>query len=468
AYRVSVAVVHEDSASSTSPEKKYSSGAASSENAIVDYAETFVAGDHVVPRIVLITIDTLRRDALGCYSPNENSPNIDAFAKSAVLFENAWAPSPWTLPSLASLNTGIAAAVHGATHHERRVPERLDTLAEKLSNQKYLTGAFVANRFLEENRGFIQGFHRYREVLQEGRNSTERVTNHALQWIAANAEQDFFLWLHYFDPHQPYTPPDEFAPDNPIAENFRQAFPSIFWIRAGTTRLNAEEMAALRALYEGEVRYVDDRVGRIFDLLRERGLFENALIIVTTDHGEEFWEHGGFEHGHTLYNELLKIPMLVRLPRGTMGGRRVAAPVSLTALYATILDVCGIQYDASVLSAASLAPAFKGGKIHQENPLFKSAFPMIYEPKQALLFEHFKYIHNLSSGREELYDLAIDPAERINLGSHFPKKIERARESLDHIATKENILRTQLGVEEGETVELEPETRQELRDLGYF
>lgn len=439
-----------------------------SENPITDYTETFAATKHDVPRVVLITIDSLRWDAPGCYAPNGNTPRIDAFAAEAVLFENAFAPSPWTLPSLASLNTGVAPGVHGAVHAQARVPEKLDSLAEKMAAGGYLTGAFLANRFLEEDRGFTRGFHRYHKARMDASDSTERVTNHALAWIEANADKDLFLWLHYFDPHQPYTPPDEFAPNQPTAERFRQSFPSIFWVRAGNIRFNADEMVALRALYEAEVRYVDDRVGRIFDLLRAHNLYEDALIVVTSDHGEEFWEHGGFEHGHTLYNELLKIPLLVRLPGGSMGGSRVPARVSLTALYPTILELCGIPHDPSMLSAVSFAPCFGGGEIPAGDAVFKAAFPMLYEPKQAVYFEDFKYICNLSSGRAELYNLEADHAEGVNMAPHSPDMVARGHGLLESITEEENALRAHLGVEEGETIELDPEAREELRDLGYL
>ena len=468
AYRVHTGAIRQESASAADLYIAPPSAQAFSDDAIIDYTETAASTKHTIPRVILISMDSLRWDALGCYATNENSPNIDQFAEEAVLFEQAFVPSPWTLPSLASMTTGLAPAVHGATEQTTRIPEDVDTLGERMAEGGYLTCAFLANVFLQEERGFNNGFHRYLNIRTDKPDSTERVTNHAIQWITANAESDFFLWLHYFDPHQPYTPPDEFAPDDPTAEALRQNFPNIFWVRAGNARYGTEEITALRALYDGEVRYVDNRIGRIFETLHALDLYDDALIIITSDHGEEFWEHGGFEHGHSLYDELLRIPLLIRLPHGDMGGRRITARVSLTALFATILELCEVPHDPEALSAGSFAPLMKEMDGEDDAWRFKAGFPMVYEDKECVYFGRYKYIKNLGSHREELYDLETDPAEQINIITKFPDLAERARKHLDEIAAEEDALRARVGIEGEVTVDLTPEARQELQDLGYL
>ncbi|MFO7976134.1 MAG: sulfatase, partial [Candidatus Hydrogenedentota bacterium] len=449
------------------PQKETDAPKAPKSTPAENFDESFVSARHAIPRVILITIDTLRRDKLGCYGECNCSPNIDAFAEEAIIFDHCLAPSPWTLPSLASLHTGLAPGAHGAITPHGSLSKKLDTLAEKMISERYLTSAVVANIFLAKPYGFDQGFERYMKA-NELRTSTEYVTENAEKWIKANREQDFFLWLHYLDPHQAYRPIEEFVPEDPVADRLLEEWPLIFQVRAGKTRFSRPEMQAMEALYDGEVRYVDNRVGRLFGLLKEWGLYDNSLIIISADHGEEFWEHGCWEHGHSLYDELLRVPLLIRLPGGRLRNTYIDAPVPLTAVYATILDLCGISYDREAVSACSLAPFLRDESGAFFYPHHKAAYPMVYEPKESLHFGPWKYIRAMTTDREELYNLQEDPEEQHNIAYTMPEQLAEARAILSEIADEEAALREHWGIEGPTTIELDKETIQELSDMGYL
>ena len=389
-----------------------------------------------VPRVILITIDALRRDSVNCFNPGaELTPNIDAFAKDALLFENAYTPSPWTVPSFVSLMTGVDSPVHGVNEYFAPIPVRYTTLAQRMRRAGYFTGAVGHQpQLLRMGRGF-DDFDFYPKRLPYNGDTTagkllwrifreesptHKLTDNACRWFASHEDDDFFFWIHYLDPHTPYAPPAQYIPDSPMRAEMGVDFGgSASTVRGGNRCKTQAERDWVKALYDAEVRYVDDNIGRLFDQLRQRGLYDDALIILTTDHGEEFWDHGSFEHGHTLYNELVASPLLIKLP-GAKAQGRVAATVSNCALAPTLLELCAIAHDADAFTRPSFAPLLLGNATYTPTPVYLGATEY-YEPRQAVVFDQFKLIHAPDSGTNLLFDLENDPGEHHSLTPAQPE-----------------------------------------------
>jgi choline-sulfatase len=226
----------------------------------------------------------------------------------------------------------------------------------------------------------------------------------------------------------------------------------------------------VRGLYDGEVRHVDANIGRVIARLKSLGIYDQTLIVFTSDHGEEFWEHGRFEHGHSVYEELLHVPLLVKLP-GSSRTARVARPVTTTSVTPTMLDLCGIPFDADALSARSLRPALQrasGGATapDQCDPLVSTGCAY-YENQVAIRVGDLKYIRRLLSGREELYDLSADPGERISLMANRPDAIEECSRLLDRHRARCAELRERYGIARQADADLSEALLQDLRSLGY-
>ena len=288
------------------------------------------------PPVVLITVDTLRADrVLGDSPARVPTPAIDALAADSVVFTQARSAAPWTKPALATLLTGLSPLVHGMTNRRARLPEGAETLAERLRAAGYRTGGVGLNVHLERAFRFDQGFDDYAfpARLDYGISlgsrvlgwlaptrfpavfpSTTAIAEVADAWIRAHAREPFFLWMHVLDPHWPYEPPAEWL-EHPEREPRRWGEPDrVTDVQAGNTKPGAAERERVGELYAGEIRYVDHELARVLAALRELGLYERALIVLASDHGEEFWEHGRYEHGHTLYDEVLRVPLFFKLP----------------------------------------------------------------------------------------------------------------------------------------------------------
>ena len=319
-----------------------------------------------IRHVILLTVDTLRRDALSCYGGGTPTPHIDRLAKDGILFENAYAPAPWTLPSFVTILSGLSPWVHKATRPDRPVPTGLPSLAAFLKKGGYLTASIGSNPVLMlpgSQPSLSPGFDsydfypkRHRPVTQGHRialrfsptafgdiASTDHLTRLAERWVSSYRDREFFLWFHYYDPHVPYEPPAAFSPsgepDPAIGERF--ADKRMHEIKKGAFRPSRRAMDWVQALYLGETRYVDDRIGLFIATLKDLDLYEDALIVFTSDHGEEHYEHRGIDHGHSLYEELLRVPLIVKLPGSTVKDE-IEQAVSLESVLPTILDLCNI------------------------------------------------------------------------------------------------------------------------------
>jgi arylsulfatase A-like enzyme len=442
-----------------------------------------------VRRVILLSVDTLRADALSrAEGGKAATPNLAGLAKDSVVFTQALSPAPWTLPAVTSIMTGLAPRVHQAVSHASRVPDGVTTLAECLRNAGYVTAAIGKNPFLAAERNLTQGFDHYdffpKPRPDPGRSvgsrlaqalkrsvrwtvSTDELTDLGIDWIESHRGQDFFLWLHYFDPHIDYAPPQAFQPPGEAPERIGRQFFRVEDVRGGSLVPRAEEKRWIRALYDGEVRYVDACVGRFLERLRSLGLYDETLIVFTSDHGEEFWEHGGFEHGHTLYQELLRVPLMVKAPASSsVPAREVPQVVGTTSLLATLLEMCELELPGP-LSSPSLGPWFAGEPITPD-PSLVSDSPLIYGRREAVVFDGLKYIRTLDSGAELLFDLALDPGELSSLAGARPESLRAARALLAEHGIRSEALRRHWGLgDDGERIELNAAARAQLKALGY-
>lgn len=343
------------------------------------------------PNVLLVTIDTLRPDRLGCYgSPYLKTPAIDALAERGVLFTRAFAHNPETLPSHANILLGVTPLVHGVHENTNYIvrPE-FPTLASWLKGRGYATAAVIGAFPLDSRFGLTRGFDLYdddygtqapdRATFIE--RSAETVAARAVAWIR-NRKGPWFLWAHFFDPHQPYSAPEPFA-----------------------TRFRNDA-------YSAEVAYTDQALGGLFAFLRENGLEERTLIVLTADHGESLGEHGESTHGYFAYDATIRVPLIVAFPGMKPG--RVSGNAAHIDIFPTVSDLCGAPKP-SGLQGVSLAPAMRGAEVPARPVFFESMMANLtrgWAPLRGLVEGPMKFI---DSPIPELYDLDKDPGEAVNL-----------------------------------------------------
>jgi len=435
------------------------------------------------PHVILVSLDTLRADRLGAHGHGGGlSPAIDAFAAEAVLFEQHFAAAPTTLASHTSLMTGNHPHTHGVPSNGTRVHVDNLMLAEALGGAGYRSAAFLGASPLSSRTGFQQGFEVYDEVTGLLDDGSERRTRPGGQvneaffaWLDGRGDDaaPLFVFLHYFDVHSPYIPP----PSARTAEVWRQIpdAGSFEHIRA-TRRLLSEgdpdearrHSDALEVLYEEGIRYVDYVMKHLFAGLRERGLLDPSIVILTADHGEAFDAHDEYwNHGYTVYDASIHVPLIVRMPGGKGGGRREARLLSNIDVFPTLLELLG--QPARSVEGQSFAPLLRGEPMPSRTPVFAEATkpwtpmgePWRNDPRQrGIRTEHHKYIHDPTGDEQELYDLSADPAEQDNrsgaadlrdVQSELTHQLRRWRESARPLPT----------------IDVESAHIEALRALGY-
>ncbi len=453
----------------------------------VGASERAVRAGHRIPRVLLIVVDTLRNDAFSCAAPSAPpTPHIDRLAEQSHRFSRARSPAPWTLPSVSSLLTGLSPLVHGAVGRDSILPQSVPTVAERLAAAGYRTAAIGHNDVLsptrELNRGFDEyqfseremppartlGFLAWGMVRSKKEFDAKALSDLAGAWIEEHADEDFFLWLHYYDPHLDYSPPPSFLPNETPPGRVRRRLDSEAFksIRSGYFDPSPDERRWIRALYDAEVRYLDQEIGALLEGLKEKGLYEDTLVILTSDHGEEFWEHEGFEHGHTVYEELLRVPLIVKLPAQREGGL-VEQVVTHESIVPSILTLCDIEYDPADFSASSLFQVDGTLSPNGAEPALLGTGTLYYQDRLALLFDGWKYVRMLSTGREELFDLEADPSELLSRSSYEPERLAEARKRCEEVLQAAQELRERYGVSEGRRESLPKDELERLRGLGY-
>ena len=441
---------------------------------------------HNIKRIILITIDALRADVLSCYNPDTPpTPNIDALAGDGILFRHAVSAAPWTLPSLASILTGVDVSVHKMRRPEHVLQEhQFRTLAEYLRDAGYLTGAIGLNIYLAGT-GFDRGFVTYdaypkERVEPKDYPSSALLTEMATEWLETHAQERFFFWLHYFDPHMPYAPPKEYLPDAVPPPRIGTAFMSFMPVSHGKFRLAENEKAWLKELYLAEVQYVDDNIGTLVAYLKKHHLYNDALIILSSDHGEEFWEHGEYAHGYTLFHPALHVPLIIKLP-GENPTNIIDQSVGTVSISPTVLDLCNVEYIPESYSGTSMAPLWQfDPNLEADSPVYSTAEYGKAYAREAITYGDFKYISHITKTHtgyilrnwkrlpsEELYDLPNDPGETLSLAAEMPNRIVEARIFLRSNRAEAARLRDHHSAQEPQERILDEDTLEKLKAIGY-
>lgn len=468
------------------------------------------------PNVVLISIDTLRADYLGVYGQAlPTSPVLDSLARESVVFERAIACSPWTAPSHVSMMTSLYPTVHGVLDYP--FPDRLDakvvTLAEILRAHGWRTGGFTEGGHARGGTGLGDGFEVFPDWARTDEPAALRLVpnmERALAWLDAG-DEPFFLFFHTYEPHHEYRPPRAslalVAPDFDVAAERRRLVRALErWnegaeltpVQLGVLYRHSlqgdlrdlpvrrheslkrrfkefshgpwrgspgydDDLAYIRMLYAAEVRHADEVLARLFDRLRERGVWGRTLVIVTSDHGEGLMDHGELQHGGSLFDEVLRVPLIVRFPDGRHAGRRHPGQVRSIDVLPTVLDWVGLPLPRGAVGR-SLLP-----RIGSEKPLPAFAEALLHGEYmfdvKGLDDGRWKLVRNLRTGQELFFDLATDPLERTNLAPEAaPSERARLRAALE-LQVEDNVERAvEYEVTPGEFT---PAERDELEALGY-
>ncbi|MEZ4649981.1 MAG: sulfatase [Candidatus Eisenbacteria bacterium] len=446
------------------------------------------------PNLLFIVVDTLRKDHLGCYGYDRpTSPVIDELASTGIRFETAYSVAPWTLPAGATLLSGLYPSSHTAIESDRILPLAVETLAERLKANGYQTGSFVSHIYMAKNYEMFQGVDKFK--VRYGRStryvSTENVVTDALDYIkrVSPSSAPFFTLVHLFDPHYEYVRHEEFG-FAPESAGRLSGEISIDDLEAKQESLTPEEIALAEAIYDEEIAFTDAGIGRLLEGLDELGVGDETLVVFVADHGEEFLDHGRLGHAHTLYDELLRVPLIIRLPGGEHGGQVIAEPTSTIHVYPTILDLLGLEPSDGV-QGQSWAGRIRGESNDASRPADEAAEPSSWNRTQGptdrgltaplfgaafaevdseLMSAHLrtlrrgdlKLILDLDTGRTMLFDLATDPGETHDLAAERPDDVVTLREELKAMVSLSRSRETEAGA-----AVLTQEERDLLRSLGY-
>jgi arylsulfatase A-like enzyme len=417
------------------------------------------------PNVVIISIDTLRADHVGCYGYHrDTTPHLDRLASEGVLFEEAHSPASWTLPAHVSLFCSLYPSTHSIHEKGGRIASDYTQLGEWFLRRGYRTGAFVDGGGLSHVYGYARGF----DVYQDRTIGIARILPHALEWWTAQPSgYPRLMFIHFYDVHDPYGNAEEYRklfhpqPDyHRLPDFFSATLEFRESVERGDQILIDEDIAHLLALYDGDLFYSDEKLGGFFDTLRGRGEWDSTLVVVLSDHGEEFLEHGSLFHGHTVYQELLHVPLVVKFPKGEWAGTRVKELASLIDILPTLADWMG-EEPASEWQGQSLIPLISGGDEQREaiygerEGEFKKIAPdfhLIVYPEPAS-----------SDKRPELYDARFDPAEQFDLFDEAgPWAGEEA--SLVH-DIRSRLMDESIGADQRSLTD--PELEEQLKALGY-
>jgi len=406
----------------------------------------------VPPNIILITLDTTRADRMGFLGSSRRvTPNLDILAKQSVVFTRAYAQVPLTTPSHAAILTGTYPQYSRVEDLGAKLKKEIPYLPDLLHARGYHTAAFVGADILDPAstaRGFERGFDVYdadfhrRKPGEDRYKSVERraedVANRALGWLSHNHQRPFFIWLHFYDPHDPYDPP----------EPFKTHYAS--------------------APYDGEIAYTDSVVGSMMEVLRRHGLYQNAVIVIAADHGEAFGEHGEERHGVFLYDETIHVPLLLRLPAGRFAGKRVDDRVALADIAPSLLEAAGIPAPAT-MQAHSLFPSIDAAKSAAGEKGKAASRPIYSETNyghrtfgwaELRSWRTGKYLY-VQAPKRELYDQSSDPGALKNLAEASKAVADTLEEQLGDFQQKSSSAKT-------EQAKLDPAQAEKLRALGYL
>ncbi len=427
-----------------------------------------------VRNVLVYLIDTLRADHLTSFNSKTRvrTPGLDQLvASGSGVFTAAHTQENWTKPSVATLLSSLMPWEHHATTTEAVVPAAVELLPELLQGRGFHTGAFIANGYVSDKFGFKQGFDTFRNYIREGRYSrAEFLAADVTSWLDKRPEKlPFFLYVHAIDPHVPYKPTAEFlslydpSPYKGVVD-FSNDTALLEKIKIGSIKLNERDKVRLEALYDSEISYHDVHFRAILTALEKRGLADDTMVVVVADHGEEFWDHGSVGHGHSVYEELLRIPMVVRVPGLTHGPATITSSAGLVDVMPTVLEALGETVPAG-LSGRSLIPELSGLGVSAPQ-VTVSGF---MDGWRTAVIANLKIIQR-TERRIMLHDLADDPGEQTDVVLERPITTRYMRGQLGLQLAKTTAGQTaQKGkkVVREQKTDIDAETEAQLRALGY-
>ena len=443
--------------------------------------------------VVVYLVDTLRADRIGAYGYSRaNTPVIDQLAKDGVLFENCYAPAPWTVPSTMSLHTSLYPNDHGVLVDGNKIPPSVMPMAARMKQAGYWTAGYICNPWAGVAVGLEKGYDVYvKKRFFVRHDLIERA-------ISTNSTRPYYFYIHPVEPHRPYEPPEDFierigrVPPRMIQHVKKLVTHYVQLTKAdfvagrplGSLDNTEEQQAVLRKLaelkdvinllYDAEVAFCDDNLGKIIDVFKRRDMWNNTLFIFLSDHGEEINDHGGHQHDQSLYNELVHVPMIIKFPQNRFTGRRFSDNVSLVDVLPTIMEYIDRSDLAHDCEGRSLLSLIEQGKRESPHPLTvrsirinkKKYFKPYKEARGdfniSLTQGNLKGIWNVEPDTFELYDLKADPGERSNLSASKPEQVDRMRDfAAKWLKTRPKIEKSQ------EDATLDESIMRQLRDLGY-
>jgi arylsulfatase A-like enzyme len=415
--------------------------------------------------IIIIDIDTLRADHLGCYGyERDTSPKIDALCEESAVFEWAFGAAPNTLPSQATLLTSLHPGRHGMFEPTDRLPEEATTLAEVMAEAGFTTAAFADGGPLSSMFGFDQGF----QLFDSKRGGLERSGPKIFEWVREHAEENFLLFIHTYDVHSPYAPPEPYrsmfiddleSPTpgfEPTTARLTEVRDSIF--TDDPRPLSPSDLAYSVALYDGGIRYVDTWIGQFLEVIGELGLLDRATLVIVSDHGDEFQEHGSVGHAK-LYSTVTHIPLIIR-PPGGIKAQRVPEIVAGVDFMPTLLDLLGIAPPAEA-QGRSLVPILEGKNAGLSIAFGESNY---FGRRRFVAFEDFRLLYSEQHGERELYRFKEDPHEVQDLSATQEEWVARLHKGA--VGFRQELEASSLA-SDGK-VELTTEMEQQLRALGYI
>jgi len=400
------------------------------------------------PNVILMTLDTTRADHLACYGyPGVRTPFIDSLARRGVLFEQAASNSPLTLPAHCSILTGMYPTYHGVRiNGNTALNEQQVTLAEVYSGQGYQCGAFIGAFVLDGRWGLRQGFNHYDDHfdlkkykhidLGAVQRPGNEVMDVALEWLEGQKESPFFAWIHFYDPHTPYEPPEPY--------------------------LSEYGPKGLAGLYDGEIAFMDEQIGRCIDWLENNGLNQNTVLVLVGDHGEGLGSHGEGTHGYFIYDYAIHVPLIIVTPFAELQGVRVPSQVRIIDIFPTLLEMTSIAPSGETQGRSLLPAMFRPQQKEEEIAYAESMSPNLqfgWSSIHSLRTTRYKYI---DSPKAELYDLTQDPDENANLLHQYPDVAREMKESLDRLMEESS-----QGAPTPQAANLDKETIEKLSALGY-
>lgn len=448
--------------------------------------------------IIIITIDALRADHLSCYGYKTiETKNIDGFSETAILFTNAYPTSSWTTPSMMSMLTSKYPTVHGCNDLSkmRTLSNNIPSIVEVVNKCDYNTYGVVANHLLDYRFGFSRGFDYYYEYgdfkpiipFKETRlglfvkklltdvfiyfgfscDSTLWTTDTSVS-ILRNIEEPFFLWTHYLDPHCPYSPPFKYIPGGAESREKTIEFAKSLGKDYYTLdNFKDSYKNSLLNLYDGEILYVDGKLNKLFGVIKERDLLDNTMIIISSDHGEEFLEHGGFDHGKTFYQEVVNIPFILHLPEDHPHRNindNINTPISLADIPVTIIDLLNIKSDE--LAHFSGRSIIKTLNNKNDNRIIYGDTLQHNQNIQCIWDNKWTFIYDEKNDVFKLYNRESDPSELNNLAKENEKVLQKFHKELSiWKSDRENELKF---YGEAEEINLDKESLERIRGLGYI